>query len=460
MTLLDKMIKISNSGLMLCALIPFFFACNDPNALGLELDDQTSKTEVDVVEFTLPAKTIYINSLNTGNRGSVVLGKITNDSIFGDIKARVYSQYYPSSGTLPSFKNDSTNGDTLSYVSATLRLKYSRLTVNPNDSSMANDDISVHLTTDSLFSSVEYLANMHTAFDEANPVGNASKKFKIRQDSITEIPLNDDFGSMLFARLDSAGRSETTAYRDTVTSGIRYARAITIEPGVDFNHLVTLPIDSMWIEVEMKSKKNDKPYYYKFKLGGTYYSQIIRNRSTGKYSDLIQDYDSSSVVAGNVHLNSIAGFYPKVELTEYLKFVNDNQDITINRAEFSYAHDPIVSDIIPAVQLVNYYFPKEDERISISQALSTRGTYALFSNNGYTAALSSESMLASGYDKEDQIYQDDVTLFCKSLADYQRAGEEPFAKSIVFWNANTTSVGQTSIPKSSIKLKVYYTRLK
>ena len=460
------MTKISNSGLVLCALIPFFFACEDPSALGLELEDQSSKTEVKIIEFKLPAKTIYIDSLRTDDLGQALFGSVYNDSIVGNIKARTYFEYFGGSGTLPS---DSIKQDTLEYVSVFLHIKYSALSVN--DTSTANENFTVHLASDTLFSTVTYLRNMHTPFDEANPIGTHSGSIRYRaDDSVRRIKLTDSFGEYLFNKLDLAGRSSNKAYRDSLsgTSRPAYYPALVLEPQLDYEHLLSLDFTSqkMGIYVNMKSKVSDSTYVYKFLIGGDYYSEIIRNRASGKYADLVTDYSESSDSSGTVHLNATAGLYPKFDLTEFIKFTKNSENIIVSRAELSYKKD---NDLMPpaykpVVSKVRYYFPKAGGRINTLAARAAYpvgNLYGLFSSNGYLSRESGASnLLTSFYNKDDKAYGDLVTFFCQDLLDLQSAGAEPSTNSLILWNPDATTVGQTPILKSSVKLKVYYTELK
>lgn len=474
MTLSDKMIKISNSGLVLCALIPFFFACKDPNALGLELDDQNSKTEVKIVEFTLPSTTIYIDSLRTDLSSDLLFGSVYNDSIVGDLKARAYVEYFARGGTLPS---DSIKKDTLEFTSAFLVLKYSKLTINDTSGNFANENFSVHLANDTLFSTVTYFANMHTPFDEANPIGTYTAPFVYRDDSVTRVNLNNDFGRTLFNRLDSAGRAlSNNPSRDSITRRLTYYPSLVLEPALDYQHFLNLDLDAdtVGIYVEMKSKQNAKSYQFKFDIAvdantqtpirKDFYTEIIRNRSTGKYNDLITDYSESEVNSGTVHLNSIAGLHPKFNLTEFVAFAKNSENIIINRAELSYSRDdnPLPPLYTPATQSVRYYFLKENGRINTTAAKGLSGhIYGLFSDNGRLANAPGEvGLLTTTYNKDNHSYSSPVTLFCQDLLDSQIAGEDAFTTSLVLWAPNSTIVGQTSIVKSSVKLKVYYTKLK
>ena len=92
MTLLAKKLNFLKSGLVIL-LVPFFFACDDPNALGVELDDDSAKTQVKVIDFTLPVQTVVIDSLLTEGQGGIAVGSVTGDSIVGNLKTIGITEY-------------------------------------------------------------------------------------------------------------------------------------------------------------------------------------------------------------------------------------------------------------------------------------------------------------------------------------------------------------------------------
>jgi hypothetical protein len=453
MTLSAKIIKHIQSGLMLFALIPIFFACNDPSALGLELENENAKTQVKAIEFVLPAKTIYIDSLRSENLGKLVFGNLANDTIFGDLKAIAYTEYTVGSGILP--------GDTLEYLETFVTMKFSSATTN--DKSVASNDIKVYQTIDTLFNSAKYLSNMHVDYDQSLPIGSISTPFELLGDSISRIKLDDSFGLGLYAKLDSAGTNND--YEDSLKNRLFYFPALVFEPSDNNGNLITfnLAADTVGIYVAMRHPVRGDNYYFKFSFSGNHYSEILRNRSSGKYTDLVNDYDSSSVTAGNVHLNMIAGVHPRIDLSPYLDFIEFNPDIIINRAEIYLESSPIDNELIPPIDRIQFYFPNEDGRINgpgvYVQNLAI--LYTVLTDNGYFQAASGGSnVLTTSYSTTNQWYANNMTNFCQKLLDSQLAGVDYVSEQLIVYSPDITTVGQSPISKSGIKLKVFYTQLK
>lgn len=448
--------KINNhfiSGLMLFALIPIFFACNDPNSLGLELENENAKTQVKSIEFDLPSKTIYIDSLRSENLGKLAFGNITNDTIFGDLKAIAYTEYTVGSGVLP--------GDTLEYAGVFLNLKFT--TASVGTAGTATNDITVYETIDTLFNSAKYLANMHVDYDATAPIGSISKSLNLDGDSISHIKLDDSYGMKLYAKLDSAGANND--YEDSLSRKLFYFPALVLEPSDNNQNLLTFSLieDTVGIYVAMRHPVRGDTSYFKFNFSGNHYSEVLRDRSTGKYTDLVNDYDSSGVSAGNVHLNMIAGIHPRIDLTPYIDFIESNPDIIINRGEIYLSSTPIDETLIPQIGRIQFYIPNGVGKINgpgvYLQDLAT--FYAILVDNGYfQQSNGASSLLTTTYSDTDQWYANNVTNFCQKMLDSKLADIDYITRQLIVTSPDLTTVGQSSFSKSGIKLKVFYTQLK
>ncbi|MEO9475060.1 MAG: hypothetical protein ABJG41_05985 [Cyclobacteriaceae bacterium] len=452
---------------MLLALIPFFFACDDPSSLGVALDDENAKTEIAVEEFVLPSQTIYIDSLLTEVQNNLVFGNITGDSIFGDLKAVAYTEYAPISGV--AAPDDST----IKHVKTYAILRYSRATYG-SDAPMQT--VTAYQGTDTLFASVTYLANAHVDYDETKPEGSLSVPLSdVDGDSIVQIVLDASLADSLYAKIEAAAID--TLDGNVPFSTTQYFAPLVFVPGTDNQNLLNLDLnaDTVGIYVEMSNAAEDTTYFFKFNFTGDNFSEIIRDRSTGKYSDLVDDYDSSMVIAGNVHLNTIAGLHPKVSLKPYIDFIESNENIIINRAEVSLQNVPI-SETVPPVEWVSFLFETEGGRVNGPSLNGSNAiSYAILYNGAYTGSLSQNPVMINAYDSDEDNYTVNSTFFFQRMLDTRIAKSSdsdldyPVRDLILYnlgWDSQTNAVysanavGQSAISKSGIKLKIYYTRLK
>ncbi|WP_258105369.1 hypothetical protein [Marinoscillum sp. MHG1-6] len=438
---------------MLLALIPFFFACNDPNELGVELDEQNSKTELKFIEFTLPSLTMLIDSLLTDNARALLLGRIKNDSTFGSVRARSFVKYQPDGGTLPD--------DSLELVRAFVRVKYSKALLA---SDIPRNDFTIYEAKDTLFSSVTYLANTPTPFDGTNPIGSVSELLDIYSDSLTEIDLSTELANSLFTKLELATSSDPD-YLDSLNNRKYYYPALVFEPGDDNEALLTfdMTLDTVGLFVEMQDSTGINKYYYKFSLQEKNYSQVIRDRTGSKYATLTESYDVYDQPETTVKLNAAAGLYPLVDLQPYLDFLDSSENIIINKAEVTIKNNEL-SEFIPPVSQIRYLFADEMNKIDAQGALGisgASGAHAVLNNSGYlTGSTGSASLLTGTYSEDDLQYANEITLFSQVLLDQKLSDTDYISAKLAITNVNIHEVGYSSFPKSDIKLRVFYTKLK
>lgn len=463
MTLRTKILKHNRSGLMLLALIPIFFACDDPNTLGIELEDVNAKTTTELAEFILPAQTIYIDSLLSQELPGfeslkyLTFGSISNENVYGNLKAISYTEYTSGSGVIPF--------DSLEFEEAFVILKSSGFPVITNDN--PQQIVSVFESTDTLFSSVLYPSNYHLEYDDSNPIGALSETIT-NQDSLFKISLNESFGKALYRRLDLANNlplddTNRTIYLDSITSGNK--PALVFQPSDNNQSLFTFDMlsDTVGIYLQMRGVVRGERHYYKFNFSNDQYSEIIRDRSGSQYASLVNDYDSVSN-QDFVHLNMIAGLHPRLDLSPLINFLKENENIIINRAEFSIGNNNQQNQLSPAINSFRFLYPNTAEKringASIYQNFNVI-SYSILGNSDYFNAPSGiNSVLTNSLNEDKTQYNTGiVTNFCQWLLDNYIDNDQFVTTQVLLYGTNRLQVGQSEIPSSDIRLKVYFTRL-
>jgi hypothetical protein len=428
-------------------LIPFFFACDDPTQLGLELDAEESPLNSDKIEFVLPSSNIRIDSLRTDDFELSVFGQFS-DSIYGTTKAISYNDFNFFGGVIPE-------GDSLEYSSVYLNLSVSDLR---SHGILSGEKIAIHLAKDSLYINPVYLASMSVDYDPI-PVGELTFDFDPSKDSIIRVPLNDDFGLFLYDRLEKA--KVAGDYRDSLFQGLYHYAPLALVPGASNEgmFLFDLNAEDTKLVIEM-STVFGKVYTFEFDFNDAHFSQIIRDNSTGKLNDISMEYTESNVPSSRVYLDMIAGINPKLALAPYIDFLKTNNDFIINRATLTMgvAND---NDQIENVSSIRALFIKSNGKINGTGILLGDGfNNAILSEAGYTSSANTSNVLNMGIDAANSEVKVDVTLFAQLMADYYRNNSSSITDELVLWSPNTVGLGQTSFIKNEIKLTLYYTTIK
>ncbi|MFY0607359.1 MAG: hypothetical protein JXR10_11615 [Cyclobacteriaceae bacterium] len=452
MSLLDKVLHFKVSGLAI-ALIPFFFACDDPTGNGLDLDSTENPIKVESLEFELPSSTIYIDSLRTDEYAYSLFGQY-QDSIVGSVKALSFNRYNRNSISI--LQGTEADEDSLAYVSSSLVLK---IIDARTPGSISDDIIRVHQALDTIYNQPVYLSNREMEYDP-EPIGELSFDFDDNSDSILTIPLNEEFGMFMYEKLDKA--KDLGDYRDSLFSNLYHYPALSLIPGESNQGLYHLDLtdDTTRINIVLQSINTGELYTSTFDLVRSHYTQVIRDKSTGKLTDLTEDYSVSNVESSLVYLNSIAGVYPEISLKPFEDFIKANEDFIINRATLTMGVSAS-PDSLNYVNSLNAFFRKENGRINSSGVELGNGYFsALLSEGAYTGAVQNPPAAEINFNTDDFNYQKDVTLFCQELADYYNAFGNPLTEKLVLLNTNRIDLNHSSLIKQDIKLTIYYTSLK
>ncbi|XOV92879.1 MAG: hypothetical protein ACFHWX_22110 [Bacteroidota bacterium] len=436
MNLLDKGNFLIKSGLVLL-LIPFFFACQDPDELGVKVSSDNQNVTVSDTTITLPLSTILIDSLRTNQFASLLVGNM-QDSVTGTVACTGYTQYSPGTGTFP--------GDTLEYVSANIKLKIidARTTTN-----MLNGHIDIHESNDTLYNQVVYLADREIEYNPT-PIAQIDYNINIDQDSIITIPLND-LGQDLFDQL--VKYNTDTLFKDSLDRSLLYYQPLVLNTTSVNTGLMALSLsnDSSAIFIEMKSPTSDSTYYYKFNfVSRGHFTHIERDRAGSKLASLVDEY-IDEYGNGYAYGSMVDGVYAKVDMKPLKEFLSANENIIINNSRISMTITDYSSEFIVPFNSIRYYYIKKG-RINgpIGSSRLAAYTSTILSNSSYSS--SSADFLSMVYQDDTPNYSGEVTLFTQIYAD-DALGID--MEEMVVLSSTPTSIRQTIF--TGAEVTVFYT---
>lgn len=423
-------------------LIPFFFACDDPTELGLELENNQNDFTVHKEVLVLPSSSIYIDSLRTDQFDNQLVFGQYEDSI-GKSSVTSYLQYAIGGGTLPD--------DSLDFSTAYLILRVENTRVN---GAVPGEQIRLHETNDTLYSSAVYLRHRSLEYAEET-VADHSFDFNPASDTILKIPLTASFGSSLFTKLELAGTDDD--YRDSLIYSRYFYPPLAMVPGSSNQALYTFNLadDTTGIYIEMQNPEGEK-FYYTFNLTSNHFYQVDRYQADGQPRRAEESYTEQGP-SGKVYLDVIAGIYPKLDLQPYKAFIESHDDIMINGATLSFGALNNSADYIGFPQAVQSFFIKDNGKINgpgvatgqnFNNAMLTDGSYV--SSGGTT-------LLSMSFDEEELSYSGNVTLFSQVLFDTFKNDSSYLTSELVLLNSNWIDLGQSTFSSSDITLTIYYT---
>lgn len=422
MNLLDSI----KQGLAAMLLIPVLFACNDSNdVLDLDIDNDV---EANYQEFSLPMKTIFIDSLRTDSEVNSTIGNYI-DRRWGSISATSYNSFNFSTGQ--SFIGDSITFDSL-WLSFELEDKIF------TDDTQAEGEIYIYKLADELYSSVAYTADKKIAF-EGEPLDTIPASFLNSSDTTFSFNLRGlsaDFAAEII---------------DSNFGGLSLPYAFV--PSDDMSALFTLNTAGDTSKITVFSSYDSINYTSTFIMNGTHFSNIDRDR-TGSEIAGIENLDTIDISPEPGVLAPLFGLYPVVDISDLINFVGDEENILINRAEI----------ILESVTVQNessgirYYFYKPNSGIK------GEGLFGDFFDWINTAILQNEAYIASTNRpvtsiSASGIYQSDITLFSDFLFNEFVENGEIVTEKLVITPVRYVST-ERSLFSGNPQLKVYYTIVK
>jgi hypothetical protein len=171
-------------------------SCSDPSNIGLELDPNNNQIGVFYTEIPLSASMVLLDSFNTTNQGSLVVGGTSSD-FFGDTEGIGFSRL-------------AINPDAVLPTSASI---FDSLKFNFQvESVLANTletskSLKVHLLTEAIQDTI-YFNSDRLSFNPTT-IAEGSFDFRLRQDTTVSVKMNEEFSARVFQEMTSGN-----AFRD------------------------------------------------------------------------------------------------------------------------------------------------------------------------------------------------------------------------------------------------------
>lgn len=428
MNLLDKILKGA-------VLSLFLIACEDPGDLGLELNPGDSETEVNFQEFVLPASTFYIDSLRTDRGANIVVGNNT-DSIYGQVTSETFLELSYESGQTPL--------DCLEVLSARLNFEIAEIL---SLESVANLELEIRALEDTIYPSRIY------ARDDAIPTADFVMDTWDLAVDVSDSVLSIDLGSRLYARLWQSARDAE------IISDMYFGINIRATDASD--GLLALNIFADTTEIVFTSRDPlDTMYTTIFNLEN-HFNQVTRDRTGSRMASMQQTGDSINNDNGLTYINGIAGTVVKLDLDPWLKFIDTQENLIINKADIEI---PTITNRANSIQStvpdINLYFFKEETVINGPGIANDVFNTALLGENDYSNLTALPVPRVLTYSEDDLNYSSTITLFTQSLLTDQLAGDEFLTDDLVVLPTSGLYISQSTIQNSGVKLKVFYTIVK
>ncbi len=409
----------------------FFFSCESgTSSFDFDLENNT---RVQLVELVLPSRSIFIDSLRTDNESRLIAGNYS-DERFGSIKAEAYSEV--------TFVEGQIIYDTLQYDSLIVNLTI--------DNFLTNDpgfqaSFSLHKLSEEFETSLVYL--------KENKMG---IRAQIDSVSFPLIPTLDSQTQNVSFKANKWGRDIFT--KITVDSVGQIINAtvdnIALIPIEGNQTAISINLDSDSTELVLYSSYDTIAYETKFRLTSNNHSYISRV-TTGNENNNMDDAAVFDMSDDSQLISSLFGVYNYVDLTPLQEFIASNKTLLINQAEINTSVQASSRD---EVSEMRYYFYDEQYGFRGEGIFENAFLNAVLSNTAYLEG--SSTLLVSEFNSEDEIYEQDITFFIESFANYYSEEGEFFANGLVLTPAEFVTLQESLLRNpSSTSIIIYATSI-
>ena len=443
---------------LILGLAFFIFACEDPGVIGLDLNPENGvfvaryqqlflDNSVILHEDVLSDNSARIDSIGSiGYAGRLLSGDFENQN-FGKLHATGYAGLYLA---LRGFSN-ATSG----YIFDSL-IFYMKADYLYGNSQLGTKQIRVHELADSLKLDTLYLTKNTTPY-LADPVGEFNFDVSVADtvwvDTVFTTRLSDELGLRFM--------EEATVNDTTFSSNDEFRKFFDGFAFVadESNDIVTgLIPENSFIRMYFHNSKDTTSFDFIFQdvldtLGGNitkYYNNITLDRAGTPIAG-IQDYNTEfQTDNGLSYIQASTGVFTKLNMKEYLSFLDTIDFMVINRAELEIPVEEYTINTIPTSSLGVYVVNEDNE--FIEEYVNGRSTPVYQTLSGVTLSF------VKDYNENKGTYTSDVTQYIQDLASGESSDSLLLLGQSNLWNS-VISINQSVIKKDSIRLNIYYSTL-
>lgn len=442
--------------LMISSTVFAFFSCSDQSEIGLELNEGSISTNIEVVTLPLSTTQIKYDSLRTSGDNILLLGKASSD-VFGSGQANAIVNFF-TSDTITSINGDSIRVHNRSFLNLRVRTIYAdetsinqeqEISISKLSESISNASNLYYLSSFSVDKSKTYTPSSTFSIDTITYNTYAES---LRSSNSTSI---DTF--MISIPVNSLGKEIFDIFNENERSEVSSKLAET------FNGLIIEPTDnnSILMEVLVDGLSNIEILYDIVPPSGNPTADILTlPLAGGRFSQTSIDH-SGSIFNEATNLNEIDpdsdfnylssgfGIYPVIDFTSVIDHFNqleaEGDFVLINRAEI---HMPFEtnSEYIDVPDGLELYYQLQNGQIDGANILFNTGDNQVPANRIIPLV------------QNENEYAGEMSTFIQLIENNSINSDGVFKNNkLTVMPADPISFREAKFDKDRIQLKVWYT---
>ena len=438
-------------------------SCTDPSEIGLELDPENNQLGVFYTEIPLSASMVLLDSLNTTNSNVLMAGGDISP-FFGTTEAIGFSRinYIPYNTSLTSETRPNPTS-----VLDSARFQFTITNQITANSFAENKTISVHRLLEPI-NDITYFSTDKLAYDES-PLAVGSFRFQAGRDTIVSTSLNETVAQDLFNKLKSNDPifNDLFAFRE-------YFPGIAIKGNVEEQAGIPVSVLNTGMVLYYKNEGDTASRMYLISTHESRSFNHVSNDRTGTPLENVQESRTPYNVGNLVGLKANTGLVMRINTEPLKNFMDTLQNVVFNQ---------VIIEMGPVEESPEGFRPFNN--LYMFYSVNNSG---LFSNPQFsrverdpTPNQQSQLPASFSYLADNRMYRESITSYTNNL---YRSGQEN--RDLIIFpdnpdiqvgpNQNLSSVqssGQQGQPlnykeslrqlivdQNTIKLKVYYSKIR
>ncbi|KEO72095.1 hypothetical protein EL17_19485 [Anditalea andensis] len=444
-------------------------SCTDPSEIGLELDPENNQLGVFYTEIPLSASMVLLDSFNTTNANVLMAGGDISP-FFGTTEAIGFSRvnFVPYNRDIPAAARPNATS-----VLDSARFQFTITNQMTANSFAENKTLSVHRLLEPI-QDITYYNSDKLAYDE-NPIAVGSYRLNAGRDTIVSAPLNETIANDFFNRL----KSNDPIFRDLFAFR-EYFPGIAIKGRVE--EQAGLPVNVMNTGMVLYYRNEGDTVSRRFLISTAESRSFnhINNNRTGTPLEIVQEPRTAYDVGNLVGLKANTGLVMKINTAPLQSFMDTLQNVVFNQ---------VILEMGPVEALSEGFMPFDF--LYMFYSINNTG---MFSNPDYRRVERDPRQGQVNPEPARLSYLEDTRLYRQSITSYTnnlyRSGQENYNLIIhpddpdlpVEVNLNISSVQtvdtrrltsqqrpnldykeslrQLIVDQNTIKLKLYYSKIK
>ena len=436
-------------------------SCDNEELLSLDFNPQDENINISFTELTLPSQLVQRDSITTSYTNNMLVGNYRSVD-FGMLEARAYM------GIRINSQATVEADDLLDSLVFNVRRNYFYGTASGD----VQQTIRLHQLTEEIQDTIRYENTSSLSFDPV-PLGQLTYNIVPGTNDTLSILLSDDLGNELLG-LFRANAPET----DSSALFRRYFKGMVLTAGSENSFITGFDPASIEMSLFYSAAGDTVSQKISFVVPGVLidprtgasgplnFSEVQYDRSGTAIADIDEPREVGSPTDDRLYLQSSSGLISRIDMQPLLDFVESSEErILLNRVVLHIGlANEVEEGLAPPPALFGYLV--EDD--GYSRILSTvpnrsgslyfHGVYSdsefIFDQNNRRPFPVEPSAIV--YDSTDVAYNLKITSFSQTLLD----GYVDNSEILLFPSDFNSSITQLVTSADSVKLRVYYSRLR